>query len=186
MPLLTTLFAVNFDYWNLYHKVTFDPLTRLISINAGVTDINVQRDIYSASKEWLKLENNLRFKPPVRATGGDPIPGGSPLGRTFFMINGWRIQLDSSVTIDGNLYSENYPSPFVNAPGVVVVRSKFSNLVDVAQPSLVGLNIPTATQNAAAVWDRLLASHTTAGSAGKVIADTEKKTDDNQALIISR
>lgn len=180
MSMLTTYYGF-FDYWQLYHKVTFDPLERLVIINDGVTELNVQRDIYSASKEWLKQENNLRFKRPMRAAGGDPIPGGGQLGSTFFMTNGWRIQVNAAVTIDGNLYSDDFTSPFVVPEGINIVRSKFSNLVDTAN-----VTVPTAQQNAAAVWSALLAEFIASGTAAKMLADIEKKTDDNQALIISK
>lgn len=185
MPLLTTFFAANFEYWQLYHKVTFDPINKYVTINPGVTDINVQRDLYSASKEWLKFENNLRWKRPFRAAGGDAIPGGI-LGRTFFITNGWRIILSGTLNIDGNLYSDNFSSPYYNPNNIPMVTNKVSNLVDVA-------NVPTSTQNAAAVWNAVMTAYIAAGSAGKILGDVgtkttkiERTTDDNQALIISK
>lgn len=45
--------------------------------------------------------------------------------------------------------------------------------------------VPTAGENADAIWDEAVSSHVVAGSASKLIQDTEKKVDDNQALIIS-
>ncbi len=177
----TALYYGFFEYWRLYHKVTFDPINRLVIINPGETVINVQRDIYSASKEWLKLENNLRFKRPMRTAGGDPIPGGGQLGTTFFMTNGWRIRVESAVTINGNLYSDDFESPFVVPEGVNVVRNKFTSLVDNAN-----VVVPTPQQNAAAVWGALLSQFISSGTAAKMLADIEKKTDDNQALIISK
>ncbi len=149
-------FLGDFDYWNLYHKVTFDPATKLISVNVGETEIDVQRDLYSASKEWLLVQNNFRYRPPMRTTGGDPVPGGSPLGRTFFLTNGWRILIDHGVVFDGNLYSDNFPSPFINAPGVQIVNSKVSNLVDVADPVNLAQNI----------WDHPVGNEV-AGTMGK-------------------
>lgn len=164
-------FFGDFDYWNLYHKVTFDPATKLISINVGETSIDVQRDLYSASKEWLLIQNNFRYKPPMRTTGGDPIPGANPLGRTFFLTNGWRISIDHSVTFDGNLYSDNFASPFINAEGVQIVNSKVSNLVDVADPVNLAQNI----------WE-----HPTGGEApgtmGKRLKDIKTRTD----ILLSR
>jgi hypothetical protein len=38
------------DYWKLYHKVTFDGARRLILINTGEVLLDVQKDIYSAWK----------------------------------------------------------------------------------------------------------------------------------------
>ncbi len=159
--MLSTYFG-NFDYWQLYHKVTFDPALKLITVNPNETAIDVQVDLYSASKEWLKVNNNLRYRPPMRAVGGDLIPGGSPLGRTFFLTNGWRILIDHGVEFDGNLYSDNFPSPFVNAPGVQIVRSKFSNLVDVAEPDISNIG--------SAVWEYPQGGEV-AGTMGKRLKD---------------
>ena len=49
------------DYWELYHKVTFDGENKLIIINPGETDINVKRDIYSSWKEWILLRDYLKW-----------------------------------------------------------------------------------------------------------------------------
>ena len=34
------------DYWNLYHKVTFDGINKLILINDGETELDFQIDVY--------------------------------------------------------------------------------------------------------------------------------------------
>lgn len=170
-----------YDYWQLYHKVTFDPINRLVIINDGVSEINVKRDIYSASKEWLKLENNFRFKRPMRTAGGDLIPGGGQLGTSYFMTNGWRIQINHAVTIDGNLYSDDFSSPFVVPAGVNIVRNKFTSLVDNANVS-----VPTAQDNAAAVWSALISEFIASGTAAKMLDDIKKKADENQAIILTK
>jgi hypothetical protein len=53
------------------------------------------------------------------------------------------------------------------------------------QSDIAGLNDVTASAVADAVWDEAVSGHVAAGSASKLIQDTEKKVDDNQALIIS-
>jgi hypothetical protein len=144
------------DFWDLGHKVNFDQHLKLITIAPDVTEINVQRDIYSASKEWSALRDYRKYR-PMRAVGGIPLPDGTPLGRTFFLINGWRIYLDHGVRFDGNMYSSNYVTPFLLAPNMQLAQQKMSNLVDVAAPTLEGLNIPTELQTADAVWQHLKA-----------------------------
>lgn len=140
------------DLWPLGHKVNFDPLEKEITVHPSVTAVNVQRDIYSDSKEWALLRDYLRFRPSIRSVGGDPLPDGTPLGRTYFLTNGWKIIVDHGVTFDGNLYSDDYASPFEVEAGVQLVSYKFSNLVDVAQPDLSSLSIPSSSANASAVW----------------------------------
>lgn len=164
---MLTLFYGNFEYWQLYHKVTFDPETKLIIVNAQEQLINVQVDLYSASKEWLISANNLRYRPPMRTVGGDALPGGNPLGRTYFCTNGWRIYIDHGLTVDGNLYSDDFDSPYLNAAGVELVGSKFSNLVDVAQPDVSTMG--------SAVWEHPVGGEI-AGTTGKRLKDIKSFT----------
>lgn len=118
------------DYWTLYHKVTFDGENRLIIINDGELNINVKQDIYSDWKEWALQRDHLKWLPAIRAVGGDPTVGGNFLGSTFFTINNWQIQISDSIVFDGNLFSDDFDSPFVALGNTKIARSKFSNLVD--------------------------------------------------------
>ena len=124
------------DLWQLYHKVTFDGPNRLIIINDGELDINVKEDIYSDWKEWALQRDYLKFVPACRAVGGDPTVGGNFLGSTFFTINDWRIQVSDSTLFTGNLFSDDFDSPFITAEGAKVARSEFSNLVDTVSAQL--------------------------------------------------
>lgn len=118
------------DLWNLYHKVTFDGPNRLIIINDGELDIDVKVDLYSDWKEWAQQRDYLKYYPAMRSVGGDPTTGGNFLGSTFFTINDWRVQISDSTVFDGNLFSDDFDSPFVTVEGAKVARQQFSNLVD--------------------------------------------------------
>ena len=104
--MLTTYFGF-WDYWNLYHKVTFDGINRLIIINDGVTRLDVQRDIYSAWKEWLLIEENGKYLQAVNTVGGEPTIEGQFLDVTYFLINGWKLKPQpGTYTLDivGNIF----------------------------------------------------------------------------------
>lgn len=76
---MLTSFYYDWEYWQTYHKVTFDGPNRLILINYGETILNFEDDVYSAWKEWMQLENhidNMSYAQAMRSVGGDPIPGG--------------------------------------------------------------------------------------------------------------
>lgn len=118
------------DLWELYHKVTFDGPNRLIIVNDDELNIDVKVDIYSDWKEWALQRDYLKFLPACRSVGGDPTVGGNFLGSTFFTINDWRIVVSDSTIFDGNLFSDDFDSPFLAAEGAVVARQQFSNLVD--------------------------------------------------------
>ena len=122
--------------WSLGHKVTFDGPNKLIRVNNGVTALNVQRDIYSAWKEWwIYLSDNPKWEAAMRSTGGDPLPGILDLGATFFLTNGWRIKPWKgfyTLTITGNIYTEEGESPTVDPdfPSGATIIYTVSNLVD--------------------------------------------------------
>ena len=106
------------DYWQLYHKVTFDGVRRLIIINPGETEIDVQRDIYSAWKEWSLLEQNTKYLQALNTVGGEPTVGDQSLDTTFFLINGWRIKPQpGSYTLNliGNIFEVDGQEIFVPA-----------------------------------------------------------------------
>ena len=125
-------------------KVAFDPLTRIIYVNKGVTELSVKSDIYSAWKEWLK-ESPAAVIPAgqpiaISAIGGDQITDTQELGTTFFLENGWRLQPAPSkeaytLTVNGNIYTrEPGENPFLFAEGVStsLVRSNIVDVITVA------------------------------------------------------
>lgn len=120
----------NQDLWLLYHKVTFDGVNRQIIINDGETDIRVGIDLYSDWKEWALQRDHLKFLPAMRAVGGDPTTGGNFLGSTFFTINNWTILVGNDLTVVGNLFSDDFVTPFVVENDTKLVTSEVSNLID--------------------------------------------------------
>ena len=106
MPNLT-FFYNHWDYWALYHKVTFDGVNKLILINPGETSLDVQADIYSAWKQWAILETNLKYLNPISTVGGEPTIAGQRLDVTYFLINGWKIKPYGGtydLTLVGNIF----------------------------------------------------------------------------------
>jgi hypothetical protein len=152
--MLLSLWTGYAEDWALQHKVTFDGVAKTITIGSNTSSINVKTDIYSSWKEWLQLRDNGKFLPAIRVSGGDPIGGGNFTGDVYFLINGWRIIIDHSCNIDGVIYSDDYPSPFIQTEGTQIVTNKVSSLVTVIAPqvNVSGLTVPTAAETAQAVW----------------------------------
>jgi hypothetical protein len=158
------LFNGNWAYWELRHKVTFDPVLRHIIVNPGVSEINIKTDVYSASKEWMKLDKNSAFPQAIRATGSDPIPGGFT-GATFFLINGWKLVLDLTVVrVNGVLFSDDFETAFYSPAISPVFPATVSSLVN---QTVTTQNVVTGDVNAvpAAVWDMVLSPTPPVGSA---------------------
>lgn len=168
--------------WELQHSVIFDGINKTIIISDAAISISIKEDIYSAWKEWTRLRDNGKFLPAVRVSGGDPIGGGQFTGDVYFLINGWRILIGHSCAIDGVIYSDDFPSPFIQVSGTQLVTNKVSSLVSVVSTNagtstypttaeivtamdidsvklaqikaiLDSMEVPTANQNAVAVWN---------------------------------
>jgi len=91
-------------------KVTYDYTNKLFIAKAGVTEIDVQVDLYSDWKEDC-LDDTFFFGmvQPLRTTGGDDLGGGKIIAPYFFFLNGWKLRPDEAnhtLTISGNWYDD--------------------------------------------------------------------------------
>lgn len=149
------------------HKVTFDPLLKTITVNPGVTSLDIKVDVYSDSKEWLRA-GNINYQPPVRAVGGDAIPGGAT-GATFFLINEWKLVIDLTETrVNGVLFSDDFETAFFNSLLVPLYPATVSSLVNQA---ITTQNVVTGDVNAvpANVWNYVLSPTPPDGTANDAV-----------------
>lgn len=152
--------TANYGFWEFWapygsqpgalgtQKCIFDGENKLIYVNPDDSDISVKQDVYSAWKEWTTVRDNAKFLPAIRVTGGDPIAGTTSFtGDTYFLINGWRFLIDHSLNIDGVIYSDDFPSPFIQVAGTQIVTNKVSSLVQtVTTESIGGISVPTVQE----------------------------------------
>lgn len=173
-------FAYDWDYWALRHKVTFDATNKLILVNHGVTTLNWQIDVYSAWKEWMRLEShfeNPAVLPALRTVGGDNITsdGQRKLGATFFLTNGWRLKPwsgDHRLSIIGNVFTDEGDSILVPVDGdfKIVIEQTVSSLTEVITPAASGgTGQPSAQDIASAVWDQAALANIGTGTFGAYI-----------------
>lgn len=122
-------------------KVSFNPITKIISIasppdSSSLVTLDVKEHIYSDGKQdWKDNSALTKFRFPIDAVGGNPLPGSKALGSTFFLKYGWRIrpyEATHTLRVNGNLYTEEGDSPYVPTLGNynVMVESSVSSLVD--------------------------------------------------------
>jgi hypothetical protein len=145
---LLSLWPNFWEDWELFHKVTFDGLLKTITVTNSISDINIEEDIYSAWKEWLKIRDNAKWTAALRTVGGDPTVGSDALGATFFLINDWKIIIDHNINFVGNIYSDDFPSPFSvgTLDNQFLATTQVSNLIDkVIAPDLSLINIDGLT-----------------------------------------
>ncbi len=172
--LVGSSFLNSWEYWQLYHKVTFDGVNRLVRVNTGVTELDVRVEIYSAWKEWLMLDDNSKYYGAFDGTGGNPLPtAGLFIDSTFFLINDWRVITwddgPHSITFLGNLFTDIGETPFVPVPGATY-NSVVSNIVRRIQDEQTNLPQEDLDAIAAAVWQAMSVDYNGAGTFGALLA----------------
>jgi len=152
-------------------KVTFDGPNKIIQVANGVTELDVQIDLYSDWKEWVQ-SGNSQYLQAFTAIGGDPITATLSVGITYFLENGWRIKpwsWNHKLVVDGNLYTrEEGGDPFLDTDSNarVTIQQTVSNLVDLVTPDLTANVTIDARGIANTVWDKPLAEIVTTDTTG--------------------
>lgn len=139
----------------------FDGNAKTITLGAGVTAVDAQRDLYSAWKRWCTTADGMQWDEAFdNSFGGNDVGGGKFVAPYFIFRNdlGWRIIPQSAnheLTITGNLYAAAAATPMFTSPGAFTVSIFLDRSVN-AQLVSTGGSIPTAADNAVAVWAELL------------------------------
>lgn len=91
-------------------KVIFDGLSKTITVKPGVTEIDVQKDLYMAWMDWVRLENNAQWVRAFRASGREPTNESATqfTPSYYFLLNGWAIvgNTGENISIQTNLYPD--------------------------------------------------------------------------------
>lgn len=147
--------------------VTFNGDTLRITLDSGVTELNVQTDLYEPWKNWMLANpRNRRFPEAFRSTGGDPLTSIIDSGSYFFLQNdkGWRIkppEEDINIFLVGNLAPESSSYPiFVPTDGA------FTVLIAGLQPVTQGVTPSMAEQLEYASFQNHVSLDVINGSAG--------------------
>lgn len=112
-------------------KVTFDPTTYEIQVtlapSSGIVTLDFRRDVYSDGKEdWRSTDALAKHAFPIRAVGGDPLPGALTLDPTFFVAAPWKLlpfDADHELIIVGNVYREDGASIVKTRAGRTVIAT---------------------------------------------------------------
>lgn len=158
-------------------KVIFDGPNLLVIVKAGITELEVQKDIYSAWKEDAILlfgGNDLLKFPPLftESIGGNDFGSGKSLAAFFIFNNtdGWRIrpaEEDRELLIDGNMFPIDPLSPLsVPTLGDSTVLITLQRSVDAIAVG-AGTPPPTVSDISTGVWNELESNPRTAGSFGE-------------------
>lgn len=156
-------------------KMTYIPGSKLFVLNSGVTDFDVVVDLYSDAKEdWLTNTVLNKFKFPLLAIGGQAIGGGRVISPYIMIRYGWKVrpqETDHTLTVAGNLITDDETSPFVNVLGNYQVEIKSIVSSNSLTASGTALSASDLTSIINGVWDETIVGHTAAGSAAKILRD---------------
>ena len=96
--------------------ITIDGDNLLVTLETGIRSVDVQADIYSESKRWVKVTDNAKYPDMFETEGGVTTVIGEVSGRNFFFKNdeGWRIrpsEEDQETVLVGNLFKNDSTLP---------------------------------------------------------------------------
>lgn len=133
--------------------VTFNGITRQIIVDDPAdVSLDVQDDIYSRWKDWVLDADNAKYAPALRAVGGDPTVAGQTAPIFYFTQNLWTVYINNGVIVDValNLYSDDFSSAFVVAPGSGVSNRNSDavnvNEEDIKNQSYIGARVVINTE----------------------------------------
>ena len=98
---------------------TFDGANLHITL-PSTGSFDVEKNFYSAWKEWVLVEENSRWEKSLDIIGGEPTVTGQFLDATYFLVNGWKIKPWSgqyTLYIEGNIYDRDGENVIVSADG---------------------------------------------------------------------
>lgn len=169
---------------------SIDGPTKVITLTAGTTSVSV-RDLWSRWVDWFLTGDNSKYLPAFVNVGGDDIDAGAgtKIPIYAFLMNGWKIKpQESNHTLsisDGILLVNGGGDPFNNTTGAYTVRINYQQPVQaIAFSSEGGGTGPTASQIADAVWDEVIADHTTPDTFGILGQETKQKVIATQGLVL--
>ena len=117
---------------------TFDGESLIITLDSGVTEVNVQENLYEEWKAWM-LSGNMRYPAAFRTIGGDPLSAIINAGSYYFLQNdlGWRIkppEEDITAYLTGNLAVED-----TSLPAFIATTGTFTAAILGLQPVTQGV-----------------------------------------------
>jgi hypothetical protein len=170
----------------------FDGDNLIITLDSGITEVDIVDDVYEPWKDWMLASPlNRRYPAAFRPDGGNPLSSIINQGSYIFLNNleGWRMkppEEDITVYLTGNLAVEDN-----TLPAFIPTTGAFTAAIIGLQPVTQGVTPAVADQLAdiwtsmeldtnpgvtlpELVWNALTANHTTTGSFGKKLLQIGK------------
>lgn len=152
-------------------KVTIDGLAKTITVDVGVTSIDIRVDVYTEWVNWMQLSaDNQKWLLAMRYSGIDPIPGGES-GGIFFLRNGWKLIIDFTQTsVSGVLFSDDYATAYWNSSGSPLYPAYVSALVNTVVTSTPVITQADPAEIADEILNSQISTSRPTGSLGEFLA----------------
>lgn len=157
--------------------VSFDGQNKIIQINDGIMEIDVQSHIYSEWKVWASTDNNLKWEQALTTVGGESLPGGAEVPSFYFLLNGWKVRSypgTSVINIATNLFVDDGSSPYIS--GGMLTSISAATTVGVSLAGVTSITAQDLLAIANAVWDQQVNLNQTTGSFGYSVSTIESAT----------
>ena len=138
---------------------TFDGINKTIDLASGVTSVDVERDLYSAWKRWVKNGDGSKYDVVFdNSFGGNDVGNNQFVAPYFIFRNdlGWRIHPfheDNEITFVGNLYASAPATQMFGQDSTNEITIILERSVNALQ---LGDQTPTAADIAVAVWAEII------------------------------
>lgn len=149
---------------------TFDGTTLVITLDSGITAVNVADDLYKEWKLW-QLAGNMRYPAAFSTEGGQATTATGTVSAFYFLRNdvGWRIrppEEDIEIFLEGNLYGTDPALPIrvmtIGNFNVLVAIDRDASSVVETVVSGSGVTAQDKTDIIDGVWAKALESGLTA------------------------
>jgi hypothetical protein len=161
----------------------FNYYTEIIDITSPQTEVDIQ-ELLNAIRDAEDNFTGMAYGQIAVAGGKDDLGGGVITGITLRLLPNWQLRFwagtYTAYIINGNLVGGpgDQPVAFTAGVQIVLVQSASSTIVNAGgltqeehDKLMTGLDVSIPD----AVWDELLASHSTTGTAGRTLERAEKK-----------
>ncbi len=147
--------------------VSFNGITKRITITglADYSTVDVEKDLYSAWKNWVIDGANAKYPQAFRPIGGDPIGGTQTVPPYFFLLNDWKVDFSamSNIGFDTNLYCEESSNATTNP---FIISGNGSAISKTSDAPVNTIQISSISQEME--YDGVVYIDTVDGSAGSI------------------
>lgn len=140
--------------------VTIDGINLIITLETGVTDVDLFEDVYEDSKDWYKSTSNRKYPFPFVSDGANPLTAVLNQGGYIFLRNdlGWRIrppEENITILLTGSLIPSDPTLPML----IPTIGNFTAGVFGIQPITQIASGAGTSAQD---IWDHVIGDGITA------------------------